>query len=670
MSAEILDNHISFQGYSGIINTPNAEVMEESKGELLFSNQHDSRSYKDPNYDAYKVEDYFLTLGFLPYLEVTARVAENSPYRGRRDLSASLKFQLPVYRSYLPRVAFGLQDVGGKANNFQTKSAVLSQEFWRLRASLGYGLGPDRLDGLFGAVEFKAHDWLYLLAENDHVDTHLGVRLNTPRDYFDAFSLAFYAKSNLNDPGENYDFGVSLQFDLGRRDKPVTTASLSGKEAEVPADAPEAEPAAAAGAPPSEEPLPQTAAVAEPDPVRLAKQLAAFGFENITIGENAKTILIGYENNVLDYNELDGVGVVLHLLLEQESGYEKAVLVLRKSGMDVAALTFGSLEYARAFLRGGGAESHYRLKRSVAFSSGVNYGGFRIAVERHNSSVFKTRVELSPGLKTFVATEYGLLDYLLSLRTYVRWNLYRGVDLDLLYDTPLFWSGDLDRTDGRYRYANRGSELQSLMLNNTDRFGSLFNTISVGKYRSDYLGGMDQLLYQHGRHKVKLQLGYFENQKIEGDNREVYLASYRYYYPEKDLFFELSGGQYWHQDRGYGIEVKRFFGDTLVGFFFNDSEYDNYAGISLEIPLTLRRVPNHRYAQLKGKKDFSYYLRSTVMREDDTNAINTGGAVTPVVRSDIENDFLNRDRLNQAYVERHLYRIKDAYETIPLQKGE
>ena len=56
------------------------------------------------------------------------------------------------------------------------------------------------------------------------------------------------------------------------------------------------------------------------------------------------------------------------------------------------------------------------------------------------------------------------------------------------------------------------------------------------------------------------------------------------------------------------------------------------------------------------------------MREDDT--INTGGAVTPVVRSDIENDFLNRDRLNQAYVERHLYRIKDAYETIPLQKGE
>ncbi len=643
--------------------------MENGRGEFLFSNQHDSRSYTNPDYDAYNVQDYFLTLGFLPCLEVTGRVAENSPARGRRDLSGSLKVQLPFYRDYLPKLAFGIQDFGGKANNFQTKYAVLSQEFWRFRASLGYGLGPDRLEGLFGGVEFKAHEWLYLLAENDSVDTHVGLRLNTPRDYFDAFSLALYAKSDLDAPKENYEFGVSLQFDLGKREKPVTTPGLNGKEAEAPAKSAyvaEAEAVAAAGTVPETEPLPRTAAAAAPDPARLAEKLAAFGFENITVGVDAETILIAYENNVLDYSELDGVGVVLHLLLEQESGFEKAVLVLRKSGMDVASITFGSLEYAGAFLREGSAGSHYRLKQSVAFSSSVNYSGFRIAVEKANSSLFKTRIELSPGLKTYVGTEYGLFDYLLSLRTYVRWNLYKGVDLDLLYDTPLLWSDDLDRRSGRYRSANRGNELQSLMLNNTDSLGALFNTLSLGRYKSDYLGAMDQVYYQHGRHKAKLKLGYFENRNTGGDTRKVGLASYSYAFPDKDLFLEATGGQFWYGDRGYSLEAKRFFGDTLIGFFFIDSEHDNFAGINVEIPLTFRKVANNRYVQLKGKKDFSYYLRSTVMREDNTNTLNNNAGIVPVMQSDIENDLFDRGRLNQPYLEQHLYRIKDAYDTIAL----
>jgi hypothetical protein len=297
----------------------------------------------------------------------------------------------------------------------------------------------------------------------------------------------------------------------------------------------------------------------------------------------------------------------------------------------------------------------------------VDYRGFRIAVERANSSLFKTRIELSPGLKTYVGTEYGLFDYLLSLRTYVKWNLYKGVDLDLLYDTPLLWSDDLDRQSGRYRSANRGSELQSLMLNNTDSLGALFNTLSFGRYQSDYLGAMDQVYYRYGRHKAKLKLGYFENQKIDGDTRKVALASYSYTFPGKDLFLEATGGRFWANDLGYSLEVKRFFGDTLIGFFFIDSEHDNFAGISVEIPLTFRKVGNYRYVQLKGKKDVRYSLRSTVMREDDTNTINNNAGIVPVMQSDIENDFFDRDRLNQPYLEQHLYRIKDAYDTIPLK---
>jgi hypothetical protein len=672
LSAETLDNHASFQGYSGILNTPSAEVMEEYRGEFLFSNQHDFRLSKTPGYRGEDTQNYFLSLGFLPHLEITGRVAERNPSYGNRDLSASLKFQVPFYHRYLPKLAFGVQDIGGKTNYFRSSYVVMSKELWRLRGSLGYGFGPDRLEGLFGGAEMKVNDWVYLLAENDHTDTHLGVRLNTPRRFFDAFSVALYAKTSPGDPAKNYDFGFSVQFDLGKKEASKRVGKRDAAEVvEHEIDAKDKTPEAAVETSHTDlaESFATKAAEHHENALsRLANRLTDFGFENVTVGEKEKTVLIAYENNVLDHNELDGVGVVLHLLLEEKTDYEKVLLVIRKSNMDVASIAFDSLADARSFLEGD-TGSRARFRRSVRVSFDVGYDGFALAADRINSSAFKTRIELSPGLKTFVATEYGLIDYLVSLRTYVQWNLYKGVDLDLLYDTPLWWSDDLERDSGRYRYANRGNELQSLMLNNTDRLGSLFNTLSVGKYRSDYLGGFDQLLYQHGRHNVKLELGYFENQELEDDTREVYLASYRYYYPEKDLFFELNGGQYWHQDRGYGVEVKRFFGDTLIGFFFSDTEYDNYAGVTLELPLTPRRVCNSRYAQLKGKKDFSYYLRSTVMQESGTNYINTSGAVIPVIQTDIENDFLNRDRLSQAYVERHLYRIKDAYETIPIGKS-
>ncbi len=77
----------SLQGFTGLINTPNAQLLE--KGELVFSfnNQFDEhlRGY-DTSLPSTDSSDYIFGVGLLDNLEIQGRVKEQKGYA--RDLSA------------------------------------------------------------------------------------------------------------------------------------------------------------------------------------------------------------------------------------------------------------------------------------------------------------------------------------------------------------------------------------------------------------------------------------------------------------------------------------------------------------------------------------------------------------------------------------------------------
>jgi hypothetical protein len=63
------DSTMSMQGFSGLINTPNAQVLRQGDAVIHFDNQFDNhlRGYDYDKEYSYE-EDYIFGIGFLPYL--------------------------------------------------------------------------------------------------------------------------------------------------------------------------------------------------------------------------------------------------------------------------------------------------------------------------------------------------------------------------------------------------------------------------------------------------------------------------------------------------------------------------------------------------------------------------------------------------------------------------
>ncbi len=654
LMAGSFQNSINFQGFTGLINIPNAEVVQDGDVALSFSNQVDAFRIRKEK-DRYTAEHYFVNIGLMPNLEVIGRLAnieDKGPSERAfldRDLSGSLKYQLPIYHDYLPHIAIGAQDISGIGDRYKAKFVVLSQEYAFMRGTVGYGFGSKHLDGLFGGVEVRATDWLYLLSEYDTQDTRVGVRLTSPHRLWNRFDLALSANKNVNDTKEKISVSLMLKMPLGENHDNIEKVPKT-------CDAvPDLRPAQVSPA----------AQTNRPDADTLQRRLASFqhdlvdfGFENLDIGlHGSDRIYVAYENNIMEHNELDAMGVILGCMLKNSLPYQKFELVTKKSNQPVRSVR-GDLILYKAFIESISQKSlqdfRYSLRMDTDYRSDIP---LRLYAENLNSSYLKTRVELTPGLTTFVATEVGVFDYVVSLRPYIHWNLYKGFDLGVLSDIPLFHSANFDEGGPLAPY-DEGAKVKSVFLNRSDTFGGLVNIVSLGMYR-DYLGGFDNIAYNMDNHTFGLKIGFLQDDTQSVQDREIYLGSYTYYDDDYDAFVTLGGGKYYNQDTGFDLKFKRFFGDTAVTLFYQHTS-NEYVGLGIEIPLTPRKVSDG-YLQFKGKNDFAYSIRSSIRDKSGENRIKVSGAVNPPLVYNPQSRFLNRNRLSQSYLRAHLLRLRDVY---------
>ena len=663
--ADNFNTHTSFQGYTGIINIPTANLIDVGKAELSLSNQvgyFDALKKED-----YKAEDYIFNIGLLHYLEFGGRLSniQKKSYNSqtdhgfgakyfKNDLSANIKFQLPFFNdlNYIPKIAFGIQDLGGAASSYDSKYIVATQQLYFLQATLGYGYASNRLEGIFGGLEVKITDWFYLLAENDTKESQLGLKINTPNNFFKYGDVAFIAKKNLTDKEADYSFGLNFKFNLYKKESKLNKI-VKDKTNNINKDYNYYENITL------DEPKKSKKITSIID---LKNRLVEFGFENIDIGERNKTIYVAYENHVMEHNELDGVGIVLGYMAFLKK-YNTFEIVVKRNNLKIKKIE-GDLNFYRDFIVKPTTDSNNLFRKSLKVSTDFETAKYNMKVIDENNGYFKTKLMLSPKLSTFVGTEDGLFDYYGYLQTNFDWNLYKGLNLTFTYDIPISHSDSFDKgsTFSKCTKSKRGSSIDGIMLHKTDIFGNFMNTLSVGSFQKDYLGFINQSVYGFGDSQLKLKIASFKNNEIdEEERRKIILATYNYYVDNIDSLVEITTGQYFYKDKGFDVKFKKYFDDVAVCFFYQNADSNQYAGMGVEIPLTFRKYKKSKYWDIRGVRNFSYCMRTTIRRDDGSNRLVPYGAKKVYSNVEINSYYLNRDRFKESYFKKHILRLRYVY---------
>lgn len=672
-------NGLSLQGFTGILNAPNAHVTEEGYFYGLYSNQKESKWRDQVRFQ----DNYLFSVGFFGFAEFGGRLFD-APGIGR-DLSANLKLSTePFFRQYryVPSLAVGFQDIGGGATFFSSKYAVISEDLWRFRLSAGYagfasGNYPSK--GKFAGAEFKACDWIYLLSEYDKRETNVGVRLVTPQFWRIPISFTATAKSSISHRPGNVDFAVGLNLPLDFRVRPkksaVTVAAFPAAS-EVGAASP------TAAGPASEKPsaaapqtLPAVSVTQAPSPAAevsnagvlaaLRDRLVQIGFTNVRVGAtNSGILVVEYENVRFNHNELDGAGVVLGVASAlAKDRFDSIRLVIKRHDIKMARLLL-PLRSADAFLNGTLPQAQLNDALVVRFDAPDEDVTF--VPGKGNSGFLKASLMLWPGLTTAVGTDFGVFDYEVSVKPDLLVDLWKGALINARWDVPVAWSDNFD--DGKpFRSSRHPARMERLMLFQALKpAADLMINLGGGVVLPHDYGTLNEALWSpgNGSHRFRAFQAYAKDSDTQ-QTTKAYLGSYRYYFAPLDLALEGTGGRFWAQDTGFALELKRFFGDATVSVYYKNTQKDDSkrwkaAGIQFTFPLTPGKDLKH-YAnmQLRGTDEWSYSQETTLGKTNDLAPYPL--AINPQPVTALYRSYYNRDRLSEAYIRGHLDRLRDAW---------
>jgi len=659
----------SLQGFTGILNVPTANVQKEGTLAAWYTNQ------SDLHWNRSHLDNYFFSVGLFSFIELGGRLTDH-------DLSAQFKASTAPFipkGSWLPSLAFGMQDFGGTAHHFRSSYVAATEEISRLRLSVGYGFGPDRLKGTFGGAEVKAFDWIYLLGEYDTRDMNAGVRVITPELFGWPVNLQATVKSALNNHPGTVSFAAGLQFSMGKdyRRKTPPLREPGGPSGNPSADK------SGVGKQVEEAPAGRVDSTGRSAYLlNLRDRLGADGFINVRTGAQGEDLLlVEYENTRYDHSELDGMGVVLAMVVDSvPAGFKSVRLVLKTQdiGMLQATMPIGAL---KSFLAD--VDRHDDLYDTAEITAAVAEAPTAFYTDKASfSSWFRARLVLIPGLKTFVGTEVGVFDYLLSIKPDLTLDLWKGAVLNARWDIPVAWSKNLD--DGQaFRGDRESTQFQRLMLFQGIRaYPYIMASLGAGMIEKDAYGTLNELywLSTEGNHRLGFRQAYAKNSDTHLTTT-LYLGSYRYYHAPLDTYLTFTGGQFWDNDKGFRVDLKRFFGDTAFSVYYKDSETTGHkhfrvGGVQIAFPLTFRKGMKPYPLQIKGPREWSYSQETVISSAGVPNTLGVSIGDGHEARNGLQQTYYDRDRLTPSYVRTHLLRLREAYEklhpppTPPIKGGE
>ena len=634
---------LSFQGYSGLINIPNAQVLDKNSIAFSINNHFDNHlRFYNTNKKKNSVMDFQFGVSLFKNLEIFGRVKEQKGYA--RDLSANFKYKFPKLISFLPDIAVGAQDVGGLASLYKSYYIVADKEIKNLRVTLGYGYSKTsrakRLDGFFGGIEYAVNPYIVGVFDYDGKEKHIGVKLSTPKDWLNGISLETMIAKNLND--KSYSFALSTKFlfdyqkeEVNKIDKSKILKRLNNN-------------------------LSKDEAIAY-----LFNLLKQDGFNKIKLYNNSKYLLIRYENSIYR-NDADAIFNIIKSSFIVNKYYKNIILQATKSSI-VQNNYIVDLNKAIAYYK--------NPKKSLHFisESNINIENFKL-LKSYNTS--KLHLEISPILKTFVATEVKLFDYQLLMGLNGYYNLAKGLDVNARYDFKISHSKNFNPKTGVFADSYNKGGLHSLLVHYTFKYNNIINTTSLGLYRYEYFAAINQTSLMYKNHFLNLKFGYFKHKgKYEHidwqDSKKIFIAKYSYYFKNINASIDIYGGQFWNQDRGFGINFNKYLGDTTLTLkylqtkpttywkFFSSEQTNRYIGLYITIPLDFKKSKtNFKYVQLHGNNNFTYGLRSTIKRKDGSNRVMPGSGDEVLVPTfEHSRYFYHNKRSNIDYLENQQYRV-------------
>jgi hypothetical protein len=222
----------SLTGVTGLVNVPTARVIPDGKLAFGLGYIDNEYSLRGPDYPQF---DYYVTVGFLPFLEGSLRIthfpgnSQPENYGSEKDRMASVRLLLTGESQYSPSVLLGFHDILGvyhktsssdslKNVNFNTTYIAISKSIslpfiGSTSVHAGYAsdlLMPNALShsmlGFFAGADKKIGGSLTFMAEYDSKKYNMGLRLTPAKDRIN-LDIAFLGFKRISG-------GMAVSLDL------------------------------------------------------------------------------------------------------------------------------------------------------------------------------------------------------------------------------------------------------------------------------------------------------------------------------------------------------------------------------------------------------------------------------------------------------------------------
>ena len=663
-------------GATGGLNIPSAYVLPLGDAALSLGN------YQDPKLGSFeRQQNMSLGFGLLPGVELFGRFAEYTTdtgapvgapnVNGVRDISANVKWQLPIEMPGLPKLAVGISDLSGGAVFFKSAYAVASDQVGPLRWSLGYAksegaLGNARgakvLDGVFGGAELKLGSTrATLLAESDGTQRHAGLRYYSEvlpwlgsAQLVGTLQRSFGATHAAGQGADATSANMSLLLPLGTDDaarrrrvdgaaKPLPTLPL-----------------------PSVTPVAGGLVATTPDRLdALARALRATGLDRVRVGMLGTQLVVEYQNDRYRQNEADALGVVLGLAAElAPAGSTRVHAITRKAGQVVFETSVDVAAF-RGFLRDGDAA---RVQDTLGFGrlpayddSAVQWAAGDAGAARRKTWL---RLELKPLLNYTLGTEFGAFDYSLAANARATVGLWQGAEL--YADAVQRLASSDNMQPGRvFASSLHRNGVKTVALQQSFWLGPrLFTSVGAGRYNHDDLGaeGESMLFLPWNADTLHLK-GSTMRHKADVLPRVVdaYAASYRWRM-NPATWLEAGVQQYTDTSTGPSVTFTRWFDDVAVQLFARKGGNNTFVGLELSLPLGPRQGLAAGPLTLTGTPRFALGIRTRLTNGSNAGNFVDDAAVRPInLNYKPENELLNSGRITPIDIKSQVQRMRESF---------
>lgn len=212
----------SLNGTSGLFNIPTAEILND--GEIAIGVNFLEKKYLEYTNKQYNGVNYYATIGFLPFLEISLRITRfiNPPFKqALGDRMPSVRLKLINESKILPSILIGVHDFanvlgGTDAVHFNAlyivSSKNLSTKFFFNKIGFHLGYGTDWIEanhrqfvGIFGGISFEHKNIFRSMLEYDADKFNWGaevilfkhIKLLAGLMHFDSFNAGICYKTTL-----------------------------------------------------------------------------------------------------------------------------------------------------------------------------------------------------------------------------------------------------------------------------------------------------------------------------------------------------------------------------------------------------------------------------------------------------------------------------------------